>query len=131
MAKFEFDRLVTAEEVKGDLEGALGAGYRYNVKRNRIEIVQDAAVGCIVVVREKHGRTVCIGPVGYMPSSGLRAAIIFGALVLLFLAGLAMGYLVIGIGAIPLILVTLIMKIPSRELVERVKKILERKATRR
>lgn len=72
MAKYEFDRVVTGEELKGMVEKALGSGFWFAVKKNRIEIVQDAARGCIIQVREKDGRTICKGPYVYTPSVGIR-----------------------------------------------------------
>jgi hypothetical protein len=125
MAKFEFDRIVTIEEIKSMVEKALGSGFQIALKKNRIEIVENATKGCVIQVGEKQGRTFCKGPFGYMPSGGLRAALIFGALVILFLIGLAVGYLVVGIGAIPMIILILIMKAPSQELVRRVTGVLE------
>lgn len=125
MAKFEFDRVVAGEELKGMVQEALGSGFRFALKKNRIQIVQDAAKGCVIQVREERGKTICKGPYGYMPSGGLRIAIILGAFVLLFIIGQAIGYLVFGIGAIPMIILVLIMKAPSQDLVRRVRGVLE------
>jgi TPR repeat protein len=126
MAHLEFDRIVTGEELKGMVQKAFGSGFRLTLKKKRIEIVQDAAKGCVIQVREARGKTICKGPYGYMPSGGLRIAIILGAFVLLFLIGQAMGYLVIGIGALPMIVLVLIMKAPSQDLVKRVRGIVEK-----
>ena len=126
MAKYVFQRVVNAETVKGLLEKELGTTCRLEVKKNRIEIVQDAVKGCALLVKEKDGKTICTGPYGYMPSGGLRAAIVIGALAPLFVIGLSVGYLVVGIGAIPAVILVLLMKVPSRDLVRRVAGIMER-----
>ena len=94
--------------------------------RPRVEIVQNAAKGCFITTKEKDGKTICSGPHGFMPSGGLRVAIVLGFFALLFVIGLSMGYLVIGIGFIPAIIVMLLMKAPSRELVSKVSRIMAR-----
>jgi hypothetical protein len=128
MAKFEFDRLVTGEEIKGMIEKDLGSGFRVEVKKNRIEIAQDGLRGCFIQWREKEGRTICVGPSAYQPSVGLRTAVMIGPIVLLEIIAVSMGYLVVGI--LPAIVIGwiafLIAGSLSRELVRSVAGILER-----
>ena len=122
MAKLVFKRIISLEEIKNILQKNLGSAFQVEVKNNHINVVQDASKGCLVLRREKEGSTT-VELSGYMPSGGLRAAIILGIIVLLFIFGWQLGYLVIGIGAIPLILALLLMKIPSRSLVGRIEEI--------
>jgi hypothetical protein len=129
MAKFAFDKIVTGEEIGDIIQKDLGPAFRVEVKTNRIEIVQDASKGCAIYLREKEGRTICRGPQGYMPSTGLRVAIPIGAFVLLFVIGQSVGYLVVGIGVLPMIILYLLMKAPSQELVKRVAGILGKVAS--
>ena len=62
---------------------------------------------------------------GYMPSGGLRAGIILGVMALLLIIGLQIGYIVIGIGVLPVLLALLLMKAPSRSLVGRIEEIIK------
>jgi hypothetical protein len=128
MAKFVFHNMMTGEEIKDTLQKDLGPAFRVELKKKRMEIVQDALRACAVQCRQVEGRTVCQGPYGYIPSAGVRSAIILGALAMLFVIGQIMGYLVIGIGVIPMIILMLIMKAPSQELVGRVTAILQNAA---
>jgi hypothetical protein len=124
--RFVFDKIVTPEKLREMLENEMGSDYRITVKKGRIEIVQDASSGCVIQTKDKNGKTVCSGPYGFMPSGGLRAALIIGVFALFFIIGLRMGYLVIGIGLIPLIILMLLMKAPSRELVSNVSDVMKR-----
>jgi len=128
MAKFEFDRIVTGEEIKVMIEKDLGSGFRVEVKKNRIEIAQDGLRGCFIQWREKEGRTICVGPSAYQPSVGLRNAVMIGPMVLTEIIALSMGYLVVGIlPAIVISMVAFLIALSlSRELVKRVAGILER-----
>jgi hypothetical protein len=130
MAKYEFDKIVTREEIKDLIQKELGPDFRMTVKPKRIEIVQSATKGCAVQVREKGGKTICRGPYGYMPSAGLRAAILIGAFAVMFLIGLSLGYFVVGIGFLPMAILFLLMNAPSRPLVKRVAGILEKTASK-
>jgi len=67
MARFVFDKIVTGDEIKGIIQKDLGSAFRVEVKKNRIEVVQDASKGCAILLREKDGRT-SVEPHGYMPS---------------------------------------------------------------
>ncbi|MDP2966548.1 MAG: hypothetical protein Q8N39_11040 [Pelolinea sp.] len=128
MAKFVFDKIVTGEEIKGIIQKDLGPAYRVEVKKNRLEIVQDASKGCYIFFQDKDGSTVCRGPSGYMPFGVLRVAIVLGALALLTLVFYrSENYLVLGIGAL---LLSLLLRAPSRELVKRVAGILEKVASK-
>jgi len=127
MAKFEFDKIVTVEEMKNMIEKDLGSEFHVKVNNNRIEIKQDATKGCAIQLQEKDGKTIC-KPYGYMPSGGIRLAITFPLIAGSVLVGFASGYVIIG-GLGP-VLAILIMKAPSLELVERVSKFFEKLARR-
>jgi hypothetical protein len=58
----------------------------------------------------------------------LALAVVLSFFVLLFVIGLSMGYLVVGIGVLPMIVLFLLMKVPSQKLVKRVAGILEKLA---
>ena len=126
MARFVFNKIVTADEIKGLIQEGLGSGFRVEVKKNRIEVIQDASKGCTVLSREEAGRT-SVELHGYMPSGGLRGAILLGTVVLLFSIGHSIaGYLAFGIGALP----TIMLVLPSQELVRRVVEIFGKVATK-
>lgn len=122
MAKFIFNRIVSREEIKNILQKHLDSVFQVELKNNNINVVQDASKGRLVLSREKDGVTT-IELSGYMPSGGLRAAIILGVMALLFIIGLQIGYIVIGIGVIPVLLALFLMKAPSRFLVRRIEEI--------
>jgi len=123
VAKFVFDKIVTGDEIKGIIQKDLGSDFRVEVKENRIQVVQDALRVVQFSCENKDGKTVCQGPYGDV-SIGLRLAIFLGAAVLLSLIGASMGYLVIVPGALPMIILALLRKAPSRALVARVAGIL-------
>ena len=123
MGKIVFDRILTREEITDILKKNLGSAFQVEIKKNSIQVVQDASKGCLVLYQEKDGKT-AVELSGYMPSGGLRAAIIIGFLVLLFIIGWQLGFLIIGIGVIPFLLMFLLMKLPSRSLVSRIEEIL-------
>ncbi|MCX6559475.1 MAG: hypothetical protein NTZ26_03070 [Candidatus Aminicenantes bacterium] len=129
MGKYAFDKIMTGEEIKDIIQKELGPAFRMKVKPKRIEIIQDATKGCAVQVRERDGRTICRGPYGYMPSDGLRAAIIIGGFAAMFILGLSLGYFVVGIGVLPMAVLLLLMNAPSRPLVKRVAGILGKVAS--
>jgi hypothetical protein len=128
MGKFVFPKIVTTEELRGMFEKELGSAYRVTVKKNMVEIVQDAAKGCAIQTKDKDGKTICSGPYSFMPSPKLALAVVLSFFVLLFVIGLSMGYLVVGIGVLPMIVLFLLMKVPSQKLVKRVAGILEKLA---
>lgn len=123
MGKIVFDRIVTQEEIMNILKKNLGSPFQIEIKKNTVQVVQDASKGCLVICQEKNKRT-NVELTGYMPSGGLRAAIIIGLLVLLFIIGWQIGYLIIGIGVLPFLLMFLLMKVPSQSLVKRIEEIL-------
>ena len=127
MAVFKFERIVTGEEIKEVIQKELGSTFSVEIRKNRIEVVQDASRGCLFLFQEKDGQTISSRPVGYMPSGGLRAAIVFGVTALFLLTYfLGKDTLVRIIGAIPMIFASLLMRLPSRGLVKRVAGILEK-----
>ena len=132
MASYIFDKVMTGEEIKSIIQKDLGSAFRVEVKKNRIEIVQDASKGCLFQFQEKDGSTVCVGPYGSMLSFRLRAAIVFGVCALSLLAFfLSRGSLVVGIGAIPMIFAPLLLiEAPSQILVKKVAGILEKVASK-
>ena len=67
MVKFAFEKVMTGEELREMIQKELGSEYRVQVKRNRIEIVQDTTKACLFVFKENNGRTECSSPSGYMP----------------------------------------------------------------
>jgi hypothetical protein len=123
MGKIVLNRIVTREEIMDILKKNLGPAFQIEIKKNSIQIVQDASKGCLVLNQEKDNKTT-VELSGFMPSGGLRAAIIIGLLVLLFIIGWQIGYLIIGVGVIPFLLMFLLMKVPSRPLVIRIDEIL-------
>ncbi|MCJ7519516.1 MAG: hypothetical protein MUO42_07595 [Anaerolineaceae bacterium] len=127
MAVFKFKRIVSGEEIKGIIQKELGSTFGVEVRKNRIEVMQDACRGCLFLFQEKDGQTISSRPVGYMPSGGLRAAIVFGATALFLLTYfLGKNTFVRITGAIPMIFASLLMRLPSRGLVKRVAGILEK-----
>jgi hypothetical protein len=128
MAKIEFEKIMTFGEIKALLHKDLNSKISVEVKKNRIEVVQDSSKGCLILLGEKDGRT-SVGLTGYMPSGGLRAALTFIPFgiwfFLLFFIAQSTSYLVIVLlgAALPIILITL-MRAPSKDLVSRVELIL-------
>lgn len=128
MAKVEFEKVMTAVEVKDLLQKHLGSKYSIKITKKRIEVAQDSSKGCLILLTEKDGRT-SAGLAGYMPSGGLRAAITIPPFVIWFFLIFSLSqttnfFVIVMIGAmLPLILIT-IMKAPSQELVRRVEQIL-------
>jgi hypothetical protein len=120
-----FEKPISLTELKAALELKLGSGYRYTVKKYSLVIVQDGVRGCIVTLKPKNGKTVISGPCAFMPSGGLRAVVIVGTLVLLFLVGLSMGVLIVGVGLVQFLILLAIFKLPSRNLVKQVGQLLE------
>jgi hypothetical protein len=122
MKKYLFDKAMTGEELMAIFQKELGAEYRVQVKRNRIEIVQDTTKACLFVFKEKEGRTECSSPSGYMPLGLPRVAIIFAAIALLTLAFYQNNnYLILVVGAL---ILSLLMRLPSQPLVDKVTGIL-------
>ena len=132
MAKFEFDRIVTGEEIKGIIEKDLGSAFRVQLNKKRVEIVQDGLRGCLISFEEKNGRTICKGPFRYIPSVGLRVATQFGPFVLVEIIALSMGYLFVGIFPACVLgtVVFVIVYSLSGELVKRVTGMLEKVAAK-
>lgn len=126
MARYVFDKVMTGEEIQDLFQKDLGSEYRIQVKRNRIEIVQDTTKACILVFKEKDGRTECGSPSGYMPLGIPRTAIIFGSFA--FLAVIfyqSNNYLTLAIGAL---ILSLLMRLPSQSLVDKISEILRKVA---
>jgi hypothetical protein len=122
MKKYLFDKAMTGEKLMAIFQKELGAEYRVQVKRNRIEIVQDTTKACLFVFKEKEGRTECSSPSGYMPLGLPRVAIIFAAIALLTLAFYQNNnYLILVVGAL---ILSLLMRLPSQPLVDKVTGIL-------
>ena len=129
MVKFVFEKIVTGEEIKDIFQKELGQSFRIQIKKNRIEIVQDTTKACIFIFKEKDGRTECSSPSGYMPLGLPRVAIIFASIVILSVAFYQNNnYLILGIGAL---ILSLLMRLPSQSLVEKVTEILRKMASER
>lgn len=128
MAYINFEKIMTVEEIQALLRNNLGSKISVEIKKKRIEVVQDASKGCVVMLGKKDGRTFAM-ITGFMPSGGLRAVLTiipFGIwFFLLFSLAQSMNVLIIGLlgGLLPILLLT-IMRAPSRELVSRVERIL-------
>jgi hypothetical protein len=126
VAKFVFNKIMTGEEISDILQKELDPSYRMNLKKNRIEIVQDTTKACIFLFKEKDGRTECTSPSGYMPLGLPRAVIIFGSIAILaVLFYQNNNYLILGIGAL---ILSLLMRLPSQSLVEKVSGVLRKVA---
>jgi len=118
---------MTGEELRDIFQKELGSEYRVQAKRNRIEIVQDSTKACVFAFKENNGRTECSSPSGYMPLGWPRTAIIFAAIGLLTLAFFQNNnYLILVIGAL---ILSLLMRLPSQSLVDKVTEILRRMAS--
>jgi len=129
MVKFVFEKIVTGEEIKDIFQKELGQSFRIQIKKNRIEIVQDTTKASIFIFKEKDGRTECSSPSGYMPLGLPRVAIIFASIVILSVAFYQNNnYLILGIGAL---ILSLLMRLPSQSLVEKVTEILRKMASER
>lgn len=127
MVKFAFEKVMTGEELKDIIQKELGSEYRIQVKRNRIEIVQNTTKACLFVFKEKDGRTECSSPSGYMPLGLPRLVIIFASIAFLAVAFYqSNNYLVIVVGAL---ILSLLMRLPSQILVEKVTEILRKLAS--
>lgn len=101
MAKYMFEKVLTAEAIKQMIEKDLGSTYQLKVIRNRIQIVQDAARGCALLVKEKDGKTICQGPHSFMPSVGLRIAIVLPFVVGFVVLGVMTGRTILaGLGPV-------------------------------
>ena len=128
MTEFAFDKMVTGDEIKGILQKDLGSAFRVEVKKNRIEVIQDALRGCVIKLRERDGKTICRGPGGYIPPGAFRVVIIIGALVLFFLFVVSMNFLLfLIIVLMPFISIPLMN---SQKHVKRVAGILEKVASK-
>jgi len=126
MVRFAFEKVMTGEELRDIFQKELGSEYRVQAKRNRIEIVQDTTKACLIVFRENNGRTECSSPSGFMPVGMPRTAIIFAAIGLMTLALYQNNnYLILVIGAL---ILSLLMRLPSQSLVDKVTEILRRVA---
>jgi len=127
MVRFAFEKVLTGEELKDIFQKELGSDYRVEVKRNRLEIVQDMTKACLLVFRENNGRTECSSPSGYMPPGVPRTAILFAAIGLFTLAFYQNNnFLILLIGAL---ILSLLMRLPSQSLVDKVTGILRRAAS--
>ena len=127
MVKFAFDKVMTGEELRDIFQKELGSECRVRVKGHRIEIVQDTTKACLFVFKENNGRTECSSPSGYMPLGVPRVVIIFAAIGLLALAfNQNNNYLILVIGAL---IISLLMRLPSQSLVDKVTEIFRKVAT--
>ena len=127
MVKFAFERVMTGEELRDIFQKELGSEYRVQVKGHRIEIVQDTTKACLFVFKENNGRTECSSPSGYMPLGLPRVVIIFAAIALLALAfNQNNNYLILVIGAL---IISLLMRLPSQSLVDKVTEIFRKVAS--
>jgi len=118
MVRFVFEKILTGEELRDLFQKELGSEYRVQVKMNRIEIMQDTTKACLFVFKKNNGRTECSSPSGYMPLGVPRVAIIFAAVGLLTLAFYQNNnYLILVIGAL---ILSLLMRLPSQSLVDKV-----------
>ena len=138
MATFAFDRIVSLAELAEALQNELGDGFDIEVVERRkisdVKVVQSRWICCVIRVREKDRRTVCLGPFGFCPSSaGFRIAIFLGLLALLIVIKLSLDMNVDydAIVTIPYLLSWfLIVKIPPRRLVRRVAGILSEETSK-
>lgn len=132
MAEFAFDKMVTGDEIKGILQKDLGSAFRVEVKKNRIDVIQDGLRGCVIKLRERDGKTICRGPGAYIPSGALRAVIIsviiIGEFAILFLFAVSMNYLFLLIAALAPYILMLLMN--TQKHVKRVAGILEKVASK-
>jgi hypothetical protein len=127
MVRYAFGKVVTGEELRDIFQKELGSEYRVQVKRNRIEIVQDGTKACIIAFKEENGRTECSSPSGYMPLGLPRTFIVFAGIGLLALAFYQNNnYLILVIGAL---ILSLLMRLPSQSLVDKATEILHRVAS--
>ena len=127
MVRFAFEKMMTGEELRNIFQKELGSEYRVQVKRNRIEIVQDTTKACLFVFKENNGRTECSSPSGYMPLGIPRVVIIFASIALLALVFYQNNnYLIMVIGAL---ILSLLMRLPSQPLVDKVTEILQKVAS--
>jgi len=127
MVRFAFEKILSGEELRDIFKKELGSEFRVQVKRNRIEIVQDSTKACLIVFRENNGRTECSSPSGFMPPGVPRIAILFAAIGLLTLAYFQnSNFLILLIGAL---ILSLLMRLPSQSLVDKVTEILRRVAS--
>jgi hypothetical protein len=114
------EALASFEQFTTRLEKQLKSHYIVTLVSNRVEVDQDGIHGAIVRLKYRNGRTIYSKPTGFMPSAGLRFIVIGGVLGLTFVLSLLMGYIMIGIGAIPLVAIILLMRLPSHKLVSEV-----------
>jgi hypothetical protein len=134
MATFAFDRIVSLPEFAEILQKDLGDGFDIEVVERRkisdVKVVQSKWICCVIRVREKGGRTICLGPFGFCPSSaGARIGIILGLLALFIVIGLSTDEIAFPI--LPASIIGLVIaKVPPRGLVRRVAGILGEAASK-
>ena len=124
MVKYVFEKVMTGEVIKDIFQKELGSGFRIQVKKNRIDIVQDTTKACIFLFKEEDGKTECSSPSGYMPLGLPRVVIIFVSIAVFSVTFYqSKNYLVLGVGAL---ILSLLMRLPSQSLVEKVTEILRK-----
>ena len=129
--KIEFTAPINVGALAEALRGELDSSCRIEQKVARLVIVESPAKGCSVALRDSGPGTRCT-TFGMMPSILLRAALLVGLLATASaVATLIAGQfsLVVG-GAVPIVLLFLIMPLPSRDLMRRVDAALVRIAER-
>ncbi len=111
----------TLEALQDRLQSRLSDRCSFEIKKDRLRLVENHAKGCSVALRTKNAEPVCY-VMGFMPSMALRAALLAGVMLVFSLAiSLILGEFNILLGgAIPFIIVYLAMDVPSRRLVAEV-----------
>ena len=121
MPSVKLKQPTTIEALKDLLQSRLSDRCSFELKQDRLRLVESPAKGCSVALRTKNGEPVCY-VMGFMPSMALRAGLLVGVmLVFSVVISLILGEFNILLGgAIPFIIVYLAMDVPSRDLVAEV-----------
>ncbi len=126
MATLRLKEPTTLEEIGILLESRLPGRFGVEIKNNYLRLVENNAKGCVASLRSRNGENTC-SVMGFMPSIALRAGLLVGTIVTLSLiTSLVFGELNVLLGgAIPLVIVYVSMRLPSRDLVADIAAVIE------